>query len=664
MDQYRRALESHNEDDCMRALMELAYIDETWADELIVEAVGTEFKGVRSFLTDIILERHSPEMLSKIALNLGSDRIEVRNFSGKLLVTVGADSFDALIEALSESSHAVRQFAVDCIREIGSVPEKVISKLIQRLEDPYENINVKYSICETIAQSENSYYGPILRTFANDPDIGYIALFAVGMIEKDAAVTFLMEQYSRGDELQRFAVVDVLGKIKTATVQERLYELLSKEQGYLQRMICKAIADSMIPGQTFRADPAILIEALLDDDCLVRKSVVHAMSYDGRKEFVDALAQCLDDSCPDVREDVFEIFRKNQCYIENRALTLYTTFGVEGRKYLLMLIGELNLNQQERIIIDGLHDADSEIRELAAFAYGKFSNAVRLDELRTLAARESVVEVQVAFIRALGWHRDEDAVQLLLEMFCKTDDQYVQDAVMGSLIVIGGQRVIDALTTLLKNGTLSHQAKSSVIVALGWIGELEVVPALRPFIDDEDPLIREKVITTVARLGAGEFTDIIVASLNDEVSAVREAAFDALWMIGDDRLLEFTKVMVHDEETWLRYKAYKKLSTFLPDPALEDFLVNTFAASEGLDRIAVIQTLAKSSLSASVCAIIRQLLAGNDRDLLLEVLSIIEERQPQGFIGDIDALITNQSDPFIKKKAEAIKKHYGGSNGF
>mgnify|MGYP007064313302 FL=1 len=74
----------------------------------------------------------------------------------------------------------------------------------------------------------------------------------------------------------------------------------------------------------------------------------------------------------------------------------------------------------------------------------------------------------------------------------------------------------------------------------------------------------------------------------------------------------------------------------------------------------MIQTLAKSSLSDSVCTIIRQLLTDNDRDLVLEALSILEERQPSGFSEAIATLIHTQTDPFIRKKAESLQKHYGG----
>ncbi len=660
MDQYRRALESHSEDDCMHALMELAYIEEPWADELIVGSVGTEFQGVRSFLADIIIERHTPDMLCKIADFLSSDRIETRNFAGKLLVTIGEDSFEALTKVLLQKSHAVRQFAVDCIREIGDVPQNVADGLLQRLQDPDENVNVKYSVCETLAQLGNPEHSSILRSFIHDPDIGYMALFAVGMIEKESGIAFLMDQYSHGDELYKFAVLDVLGHIHCRQVREELYTLLAKEQGYLTHIICRAIAESMLPGEKIEAHPDVFVETLTDDDCIVRRSVAKAMAYDGRTEFVDAIARCLDDACIDLRDEVFEIFRSQRCVLGNRALALYDTFGVEGRKNILSLIGELNLQEYEKVIINGLHDSSSEIRELAAFAYGKFSGVQRIDELRTLAAQESVVEVQVAFIRALGWHRDEGSVRLLLDMFIRAEDPIVHDAVMGSMIIIGGQEVIDALTELLQEGNLSHQARSSVISALGWIGEIEVIPALRPFIDDEDPLIREKVITTVARLNAAEFTDLIVASLNDEVSSVREAAFEALWYFGDSRLLEFTKVMLHDEEAWLRYKAFKKLAQFLPDSSLEDFLIHTFYNAEGLDRIAVIQTLSKSSMSSAICDIIRMLLTHDDRDLIVEALSIIEARKPTGFIDDINGLIARQSDPFIRKKAETIKKQYGG----
>ena len=651
-ERYGEILRFGDENEIIDAIYELSYIDETWAYDLIFEVVEKNKKGINSFVESIFLEKPNEYIATRLISLLGSDKIELRNFASKVLITIGAQFLNVLLDGLAYPEYDVRKFVVDIIGEIGVKDKRIKEKLIEMLDDDNEHVNVKFSILEVLAKLGDETVLPYIKKYIDSPDLGYIALYALGKISKNESKNILLKQLESDDILKKYAAIEVLGSMHDKDVRKILYNLLDKEGGYLNNIICKSIAMTLDKNETIEKGRKYFIEALDDDDCNIKETILRVLLRSPDDKVKDRLVALFDDHCGNVRELVFDFFSRKDVEILPRLFENVENFSNNGKINICNLIGKRNLLDREKLLIKFLENEDEEVRIAAAENFGHLSKVTLLDEFRKLMLTEDSIDVLRSMIISVGWHMDTKALPILIELSRKYENCELCDVISGSFILIGGSEAVNIIEENLKKNKDNEEVKLFAIMTLSRIGEEEILDILLEYLNDDNPEIRENVIYTLARIYAKEYIDKIVFYLSDEAANVREAALSALEMLNYEDILMCIENMTYDEENWLRYKAFKMLANYLPNEKIEDFLRKRYFEATVLDKLAILQILKNAQNIEIVRNIISESLKEKEREILLEAFSLIENFSLKEYEEELQKLIEKSGDLFLQKKAE------------
>ncbi len=189
-------------------------------------------------------------------------------------------------------------------------------------------------------------------------------------------------------------------------------------------------------------------------------------------------------------------------------------------------------------IVELLSDADPQVRQQAATIAGELRLAGALNRLLDALAVESVPDVRMAQVAALGRLDDPAAVPALIARL--TDD---------ALVVVGEAAL--ALGNLARKRPDAVSAPDAIVTAM-----LERYGRLRPI--DED--VREKFIQAMARIGEETFRlEFRRATAPSESLRIRRAAISALAAFGDVASADDARGLLKSQEMEIRQAAVDTL---------------------------------------------------------------------------------------------------------
>lgn len=282
----------------------------------------------------------------------------------------------------------------------------------------------------------------------------------------------------------------------------------------------------------------LLLEALFDPQPVLRQMAAEGLAELIRDETLEALA---------------EILRAEDAAARSAAMSLLARLGARAlpvliprladaeadvRIFTANVLGELGHQAATEPLLSALTDPHENVRYAAAEALGKLKDrratpallrAVEEDEWVRFAAIEALGEIadpraiepltallhsepwlRLPAIEALGQMGDADTGALLQRYL--NDNQMVNHAVIAALGAIDareGTRLLAELNqpglaqTLIEALASTYPAvRQSAVVALGWVGQPDTLPALLPRLNDEAEEVREATRQSLIHFGA------------------------------------------------------------------------------------------------------------------------------------------------------------------
>ncbi|HJR06285.1 MAG TPA: HEAT repeat domain-containing protein [Pyrinomonadaceae bacterium] len=236
---------------------------------------------------------------------------------------------------------------------------------------------------------------------------------------------------------------------------------------------------------------AVLIEALQDEDEVVRENAAFALGQIGDRQAVGPLIEALN-------------------YDEYLAV----------RWRAASALGHIGGERAVARLIEALWDEDSDVSDSAAYALAEMGG--------------------------------EQAKAGLLEAF-NDEDGLVRASALQGLSVLGGEKIIDVLIESLNDDEpeVCHQALNSLSLAY----DERAVEAVIEKFKDEDEIMRAGVAITLQEIGSLKAADALIKALNDDYSVVRYTAAMALGQMKVEQAVDALAKALPDRESIVRQHA-------------------------------------------------------------------------------------------------------------
>lgn len=258
-----------------------------------------------------------------------------------------------------------------------------------------------------------------------------------------------------------------------------------------------------------------LIEALSDEDWLVRKQACAALSARGCSEAMTALMQMARDSHPSVRLE-----------------------AIAG----LVRIGAPDVTTLQ----EWLRDPDGNIRRVACKGLGKIGESAI--DLLVEAMQDSHELVRCEAAIALG--RIGDSAVPYLDRMVNSSDTPVALAAVAVLKQIRSASAVAALTKALRHS--HHPVRAAACKALALTGDATTLSLLQNALQDNHYEVRAAACEAISKVGGFEAAKTLVPMLQDTSKTVKSAALQALKSIDADAVVRASELLFSTASTPLR----------------------------------------------------------------------------------------------------------------
>ncbi|MFA7288873.1 MAG: HEAT repeat domain-containing protein [Melioribacteraceae bacterium] len=207
-----KEIESLSVDDKLYYLDELLLLDNV--DQycnFICALIEDEDKGVRNASVMVITSKKPVDAPAKLAPFVSNNKIQLRNLVGEVLIRVGEDVIDPLIEYSVGKNDDDQKFIIDIFGMIGS--QQAVSHILSVLSSN-ENDNVILACIEALGNIKYEDSVDILLLLYGRNEL-YVpsVVEALGKIGSEKALNFLMEKFPNEEDLIKYSILESLGSI-------------------------------------------------------------------------------------------------------------------------------------------------------------------------------------------------------------------------------------------------------------------------------------------------------------------------------------------------------------------------------------------------------------------------------------------------------------------
>lgn len=302
-----------------------------------------------------------------------------------------------------------------------------------------------------------------------------------------------------------------------------------------------------------------LIQALDDEESLVRHEAIRALSKIGDPRAVGALTDIL---CHDGDKDtrwwaavaLEEIGDPAATEAFVRALQDKSA-SANVRSRAVSALDELGNASVVPFLVEGLTDSEPEVQRAAAHAIGKIGELETVKPLLMEILETGSPKVRYWVAITLAWLKDSSAVELCKEALNCSETGIRGEAL--AALVSAGTELLDANRLLRLCADMLEDEDESVRVSavqgLGKVATPEAISLLRGVLDGEDgaPDMRFWAVVSLVSIGTPEVLEALTQALADPDEGVRYIAVVGLKKIGDATALPaLTHVAKKDTEAF------------------------------------------------------------------------------------------------------------------
>lgn len=330
----------------------------------------------------------------------------------------------------------------------------------------------------------------------------------------------------------------------------------------------------------------ILVDALDADNDNVKivalRSLRYMGSFDSKERIAAFLLSGNDDlqleavetarSCPEeiYRPILFELVKSGPvsvackaaealgCYpfpaVKDFISLLAASDRAETRMRGAMLLCQVREEGEAQLLDTFMHDADSEVREIAMKAAGIQEAAVAVPKLGA-ALHDPDSSVRVAAVMAIAEFRTPLLVDDILSIL-GSGDESLDFAVIKALGMMGASGAESPLVEFLEKGCSSRRIEYALLATLGRISASSASLIIRSrYLGSPDPDIRRLAVETLGQLGDTKSIQAVESALKDGHWSVRVAVLHVLGRLGGVREIPLILDSIHDPDNMVRKHA-------------------------------------------------------------------------------------------------------------
>lgn len=370
---------------------DLVYVEEQDAEELLLELILDENKGVREAAGEALLRRGNQSGAARLVKNFGNPRIEVRNQAVLLLTEMGEPVLEHVLPALNDPDRDVRKFAADVLGDVKS--PAAVSYLVKAIHD--KDPNVGFSAVEALGKiGGDEAFNELEEAFRDNADVRSTVAETLGKIGNPEGVRVIEKGLHDEDPIVVFASTEAFGLIGGANELKLLESLIQESDGYIKGVAIASLIKILI-----RTNSESNIDLLSDENVIELCSAV-----EGNREISEFI----------------------EGYIVQAVMNDYAggTFG-----YYSKLCNELKV-----VVLNSLTNKKNDLSV----------------ELVISALKETNTHIKMAAISIFYNWEDEDLVKYLIELLDDEDD-WVCYRAAEAIGIIGGEGSIKALLSKVES---------------------------------------------------------------------------------------------------------------------------------------------------------------------------------------------------------------------
>ncbi len=657
----KKKLGSDNEEERIQAVREMGEFGSDLAMSLIYQGMGDSSWRVRKEAAEVFLSfPRAVELAGDIVELLHSqDNAGLRNTAVDILIHLGSQALPVLYEELKCVDHDVRKFVLDILGDIHDLSSA--SAMVEAMSDEDRNVRA--------AAAEN-----------------------LGKIGATEAVSVLLEAMADADLLMRFTILEALGKIGQPIPIEKIQRY--NDDPLLRKALLECIGQANVADGLF-----LLVEGLRDRMRNVREAAAVSLAtlYAAHPEKVANLLVDLDEG---PAQALTELLHTSSLAVVRAALALVPLTGnIHSADSLLEILDDEVVCQEAAsalislgrpaiiILLDKWSESDDRIRAYLSYLAGETGCVEALPLLLSgLSSKDGTLCMSCA--QALGRLNEVAAVSRLVELLHGSGPQ-VRDAAQNALAALAltyPAQIVEALSPLVEDD--DPEIRAAVISVLARLDYKNNEHFLALALKDESASVRLAAITALGSNPADEHLGVLMLALTDENSEVRRGGAGALGSIKSPQSVDALALALFDEDLWVRATVIRSLgkiggkrSVSLIKAALGDPV--------GLVCIAALDSLAELDAEESfpllmaslyhedeevVNASLQHLVATGRRDWLASVTDVLlnhshwevrlncaralETLDEPGYLKAIENRLLVEGEAMVRQQLETILKKF------
>ena len=519
------------------AIGNLVYFLHSDTERAMISCLYDQDALVRRYATFWLGNKKLKRAVANLKLSLFDEDYYVRCLSIWALCRIkDYQAVPSLLLCLWDRNEAVRTQLVNDLPTFGS--EVLGPALISSLN--YDSYDVKETAIKIMGALKSKEFVPGVAGCLMDPRLGIrsAALDALGKIKHKSAVPYLIKyQWEKAPHLRR-PILRILGEIGDPSAIPILVSCLGEDDKYLREEAVEVLAKfgdkrALIPlldvfsdsgldishrdyiyWKYSKLEPLLAIlkknpneisELLKDSNVLIRNIALEAIGLLGKKSYIPVLAHHLLDDNPEVRR-----------------------IAVES-------LGKFEANSSVISILEkSLLDDNPEVRRTVVESLSKFEASSSVVSILEKSVLDEKPEVRKAALEALDNFGSISSTQLFIQSLTDKDigvsvsSINVLKRLLESNKLKPSEKLKLVLEDLLKIG--KNEQRIAAISCLGKFRDKAVAPILLGYL--QDTLLRSSVIEALGELGDVRAIPQLVGLLNSPLLDIRRGAIEALGKIG------------------------------------------------------------------------------------------------------------------------------------
>lgn len=564
--------------------------------------------------------------LAPLETALSDDNVDVQRRAALALERSGY--LERLIEQLASFERGARVAAHAKLLQLGRAG--LTDSITGRLR--HERMEVRVSIARACAELRAERAGPDLIAALDDPawPVRAAACEAIEKLQTKGAARALLGLLADPEESVREAAASALTVYPTSEVEANESQLrMAYDNGSVpvrlaaltlwtglsgatHPLLTEALRDPSeavrlraIGALTQHPDPSAtpaLIAALTDASQAVRHAAVPALGAAGSTEAFQALLAALAGASPALREHIAEALSSvgRQHLLQNLAELSRSADG-DVRLGIAWTLGKIGDPSCVSVLERFLRDGDARLRASAAGALGKVANAVAVKAL-VAASGDPDPKTRAAVVNALGkcTAADGGEVRAVLSERVRDPDSFVRNRA-GIALARASGAAAEALATADETANLLEPpallimqglvgTPRSVKLALSMLTDPAQLPAIKRYIEREDPAVLNALMVALKLNGSGADNlplqldpELLVdryermLSMSQDVTG-RRAAVEALSSLRETPpIAALSAALSADPDEAVRLRCSEILARHADDPGARSALIRAVA---------------------------------------------------------------------------------------